>query len=118
MKEYHTVDEYIQNFPKETQEILQNVRQTIQKAAPGAQERISYGIPTFTLHGNLVHFGGYNDHIGFYPGSEAIEIFAQELKDLAPSKGTIRFSLEKPIPYNLIAKITAHRVEKNTHKKK
>lgn len=118
MKKYETVDEYIQNYPEDIQKVLQKVRQTIQKEAPEAVEAISYGIPTFKLNGNLVHFGGYEHHIGFYPGSEAIEVFAKELTKYDSSKGTIRFPMSEPIPFDLIAKITAYRVKKNSEKKK
>lgn len=117
MQTYTNIDEYIQQFPKETREILEAMRHTIQKAAPQAREAISYGIPTFKLNGNLVHFGGFKDHVSFFPGAEAIEVFAKDLKGFQTSKGTIQFPLDKPIPFELIKKITAFRVKQNLKKK-
>ena len=110
------IDSYIADFPKEVKAILEKVRATIQKAAPDAEETISYGIPTFTLHSNLVHFAGYNHHIGFYPGSSPIEVFKKELQGYKLSKGTVQFPLDKPIPYGLITKITKFRVLQNKEK--
>ncbi len=107
MNKYKNVDEYISVFPEQTKIILEKVRNTIVKVLPDAEERISYGIPTYTFPaGNVVHFGGYPKHIGFYPGSGAIIDFAEQLKEYETSKGTIRFPLDKPIPYDLIEKIT------------
>jgi len=108
-----TIDEHIAQFPASTREILQKVRETIREVAPDATEVIAYGIPTFKLNGNLVHFAGYTRHVGFYPGSEAIEVFREEIKGYKTSKGTIQFPLDKPIPYELIKKITQYRVQKN-----
>lgn len=107
MKEYKNIDEYIDNFPEKTQKILTTIRTMIQKVAPEAKEKIGYGIPTFTLNGkNLVHFAAYEDHIGFYPGSTPISDFARDLEGYKTSKGTVQFPLDKPIPYDLIEKIT------------
>jgi uncharacterized protein YdhG (YjbR/CyaY superfamily) len=108
-----TIDEHIAQFPESTREILQKVRETIREVAPYATESIAYGIPTFRLNGNLVHFAGYARHVGFYPGSEAIEVFREEIKGYKTSRGTIQFPLNKPIPYELIKKITLYRVLKN-----
>jgi len=109
MKTFKNVDDYISNFPKETQIILEKIRSTIIEVLPEAEERISYGIPTYTMPvGNIVHFGGYPKHIGVYPGSGAITNFADQLKDYETSKGTIRFPLDEPIPYDLIEKITRY----------
>lgn len=116
MKSYKTVDEYISSFPKDVQASLQQIRETIKKVAPNATEAISYGIPTFKLNGNLVHFAGYNTHFGFYPGSAAIQNFKNELASYDTSKGTIRFPLDKPLPLNLIKKITKSRVKANLSK--
>lgn len=118
MESPETVSQYIQQFPEPVRGILTKVRATIQAAAPQAEEKLSYGIPTFTLQGNLVHFGGYAKHVGFYPGPEAIVAFKQELSPYKTSKGAIQFSVEKPIPYELITKMTQFRVEKNLSKKK
>ncbi len=112
-----TIDDHIHIFAPETQAILEKVRQTIKSVAPQATEAISYGIPTFRLNGNLVHFAGYAHHVGFYPGSEAIEVFREEIKGYKTSRGTIQFPLDKPIPYDLIKKITEFRVKQSLQKK-
>ena len=110
-----TIDEYIAGYPAEVQTILEKIRKIICAVAPGAKETISYGIPTFKLNGkNLVHFAGYKYHVGFYPGSEAISVFEQELKDYATSKGTVQFQLDEPIPYDLVKRITEFRVKVST----
>jgi len=113
-----TIDEYIAQFPKEVQVLLQKMRTTISKAAPKAEEAIAYGIPTFKLNGNLVHFGGYKNHIGFYPAPSGIEAFKKELAKYEGSKGTIRFPLDKPLPSTLIAQVVKFRVAKNAEKAK
>lgn len=113
---YSNIDEYIAGYPSDVQEILQAVRRTIHEAAPEAQEAIKYGIPTFTLNGNLVHFGGYKNHIGFYPAPTGIEQFKDELAVYAQSKGAVQFPLGQPIPYDLIRRITLFRVEDNKKK--
>lgn len=118
MKTFQTIDAYIGDFPSEVQVILQKMRQTIKKVAPKATEAISYGIPTLKLNGNLVHFGGFKHHVGFFPGSEAIEVFAKDLSKYKTSKGTIQFQLDEPIPYDLITQITEFRVKKNLAKQK
>lgn len=111
-----TIDEHIVQFPETTQKMLREIRALVHSLAPGAVETISYGIPTFKLNGNLVHFAGYASHIGFYPGAEAIEVFKKELEGFKTSKGTIRFPLDKPLPLDLITKITVFRVQKNQEK--
>ena len=113
---YETIDQYIADFPPELQELLQKVRKTIKKAAPEASEKISYGIPTFFLKGNLVHFGGFKTHIGFYPGPGAIDQFKGEFSSYLQSKGTVRFPLDKPLPLELISRVTAVRVKYNLEK--
>ena len=115
---YETIDQYIANFPKEMQAVLQEIRATIRKAAPEAVEKIGYGIPTFFLKGNLVHFAGFKTHYGFYPGSEAIVQFKNELQEYEQSKGTIRFPLDKPVPLDLIRRMTEVRVKENLEKAK
>lgn len=117
MKKYSSIDDHIKGFPLNVQKILRKIRETIRKAAPKAEETISYGIPTFKLNGNLVHFAGYEHHIGFYPGSKAIKLFKKKLSKYETSKGTVRFSLEKEIPYTLIRDITKMRVKENTKNK-
>jgi len=110
------IDEYIAGFPPEIQEILQKIRLTIRKAAPKAEEAISYMIPTFKLNGNLVHFAAYKNHIGFYPAPRGIEAFKEELAPYEGGKGTVRFPLDKPIPYALISKIVKFRAMQNLDK--
>jgi len=118
LPEYNDTDSYIACFPAETQKILIKLRKTIQKAAPDAKEKISYGIPTFTLNGNLVHFAAYKKHIGFYPGALGIQTFSEELSAYEGGKGSVRFPLDKPIPYNLITEIVKFRVIRNSEKVK
>jgi uncharacterized protein YdhG (YjbR/CyaY superfamily) len=104
------IDEYIAGFPPEIQEKLEKIRATIRKAAPEAEEAISYMIPTFKLHGNLVHFAAHKNHIGFYPGAAGIEAFKEELSGYEISKGTVQFPHGKRIPLTLISKIVRFRV--------
>jgi uncharacterized protein YdhG (YjbR/CyaY superfamily) len=112
-KTYSTIDEYIALFPVHIQKILNKIRETIKTAAPETGEKISYQIPTFTLNGNLVHFAAFKHHIGFYPTSSGTEEFKKELSAYDVSKGTIRFPLDKPIPYELIRRIVVFRVKEN-----
>jgi len=107
------IDEYIAGFPVDVQKLLEKVRTTIRKAAPQAEETISYQMPTFTLNGNLVHFAAYRNHIGFYPAPRGIEKFKKELSAYEGGKGSARFPLDKPIPYGLIGKIVKFRVTNN-----
>lgn len=111
-----TIDEYIACHTPEIQEKLEKIRATIRKAAPKAEEAISYMIPTFKLHGNLVHFAAYKNHIGFYPGAGGIAAFQEELAGYETSKGTVQFSLDKRLPLTLIAKIVKFRVQQNLDK--
>ena len=111
-----TINEYIAGFPESTQLILEELRTTIRKAAPDAQESINYGIPTFTLNGNLVHFGGFKNHIGFYPAPSGIEAFKKELSIYDGAKGSIKFPIDKPLPLGLITKIVKFRVKENVEK--
>lgn len=110
------VDQYIAGFPKEVQIVLENLRTTIKNAAPEAEETINYGVPTYRLNGNLVHFGGYTKHIGFYPTPSGIQKFADELSGFETSKGSVKFPLDKPVPFDLVAKIVAFRVKENLNK--
>lgn len=112
------VDEFIAAFPAETQEMLQQIRAAIQKAAPKATEKISYGIPTFYQEGNLVHFSGYKNHIGFYPGAGAIKAFEKELAGYETSKGTVQFPLDKKLPVKLITAMVKFCVKAKEEKAK
>ena len=115
-KQPTTIDEYIADFPPDVQPLLEKVRAAIRKAAPHATEAISYQMPTFKLQGNLIHFAGYNHHIGLYPGSRPIEVFKDELSKYKTSKGTVQLPLDKPIPVGLIGKITKFCVKRNLDK--
>ena len=90
----------------------------IKEAAPEATEKISYQMPTFYLHGNLVHFAAYKEHIGFYLSPSGIEAFKEEISSYKWAKGSVQFPLDKPIPYDLIRRITAYRVAENLEKSK
>lgn len=114
---YSTTDEYLANFSDETREKLEMMRKTIKEVAPEAKEKIAYGIPTFTYHGNLVHFGGYKGHVSLFPGAAPVEMFKEQLKGYETSKGTIQFPLDKPLPIDLIRKIVLACVERNKQKK-
>jgi len=105
-----TISEYIAQFPKPTQKLLKSLRQSIKDTAPMAVEKIAYGIPTFALNGNLVHFAAYSKHIGFYPGSAAIVVFKKDLLGYKTAKGTVQFPIDKPLPLALIQKIVRYRV--------
>ena len=104
---------YIARFPVGVREALEKIRTTIRKAAPDARETISYQIPTFILHGNLVHFAAFKNHIGFYPGPSGIEKFKDELSVYDGAKGSVQFPLNKPIPFGLISRIVKFRVNEN-----
>ena len=113
-----TIDQYVAGYPDDVQRILQKIRTIIGKAAPDAQETIKYRIPTFTLKGNLVHFGAFKNHIGFYPTPSGTEKFKKELSIYQGAKGSVRFPLDKPIPYDLISQIVKFRVKENLRKAK
>ena len=116
-KNINTIDEYIAEFPKSTQEILQKIRKIIQELAPEAKETISYQMPTFKLKKNLVHFAAFKKHIGLYPTPSGTEAFTQELSPYVHGKGSIQFPLNKSIPYDLIEKIVKFRVIEEMGKK-
>lgn len=111
-----SIDEYISAFPHDIQVILKKIRLTIRECAPKAEEAISYNIPTFKLGGNLVHFGVFKDHIGFFPTSSPRCVFKKELSKYKGGKGTIQFPLDQPIPYALIKKIVKYRVKESLGK--
>ncbi len=113
---FTTIDEYIATFPDEIQTILQEIRATIKAAAPDAEEKISYQMPTFFLHGNLVHFAAFKNHIGFYPTPRGIEPFQEELSVYKGAKGSVQFPLGRPMPLDLIGKIVRFRVAENLQK--
>jgi uncharacterized protein YdhG (YjbR/CyaY superfamily) len=115
--QFATIDEYISSFPDEVGNQLQALRRAIKEEAPEAQEAISYQMPTFTLHGNLVHFAAYKNHIGFYPTPSGVEAFIAELSPYKTGKGTLQFPLDQPLPLPLIRKVVKLRVKENLEKK-
>ncbi|MDD4312529.1 MAG: DUF1801 domain-containing protein [Eubacteriales bacterium] len=112
------ITSYILQYPLEVQEKLNQMREAILEILPEAEEKIAYGIPTFYLNGNVVHFAGYKSHIGFYPGADGIATFAGELGAYKLSRGTVQFPLDQPLPLELVKRITAYRKEQNFAKKK
>ena len=108
-----SIDAYIAGSPEEVRQILEKIRMTIRKAAPQAEETISYQMPTFRLNGNLVHFAAFENHIGFYPTPSGIDKFKNELSAYKSAKGSVQFPLDQPIPYSLITKIVKFRVKEN-----
>jgi len=113
---FNTIDEYIATFPEAVQRKLQEVRVTIKVSAPDAVEKISYQMPTFYLHGNLIHFAAFKNHIGLYPTPNGIQAFNNELSIYESGKGSVQFPLDKPLPLELIKKIVKFRVEENIRK--
>jgi uncharacterized protein YdhG (YjbR/CyaY superfamily) len=112
--QFKNIDEYIETFPEDVQIILEKMRQTIKKAAPEAEEGISYQMHTFKLNGkNLVHFAAFKNHIGFYPIPSGIEAFKEELSLYKQGKGSVQFPMDKPIPYDLVKKIVDYRAKEN-----
>lgn len=114
----NSIDGYIGSHPANVQKLLKQIRSTIRKAAPGSEEAIKYGIPTFVLNGNLVHFAGYKNHIGFYPAPVGIEAFKEETSKYEAGKGTLQFPLDQPLPLDLITRIVKFRVQQNLEKVK
>ena len=111
-----SIDAYIAGFPPQIQVLLNQLRAAIHAAAPRAQEKISYAMPTFYLHGNLVHFAAYKNHIGFYPAPGGMEKFKDELSGYHTSKGAVQFPIDQPLPLDLVSKIVSYRVSENIAK--
>ena len=110
----NTIDEYTSAFPDDIQIILEKIRQTIKKAAPNAEETISYAIPTFKMNGkNLVHFAAFKNHIGFYATPTGHAAFEKELSVYKHGKGSVQFPIDKPMPLSLIKKIVKHRIKES-----
>jgi len=110
------IDQYIAKCPLAAQEHLNSIRDLIRSIAPEANESISYQIPTFKLHGNLVHFAAYKNHIGFYPIPSGLAQFQKELSIYKQGKGSVQFPMDKPMPLDLIEKIVRFRIKENTEK--
>jgi uncharacterized protein YdhG (YjbR/CyaY superfamily) len=115
---FQTVDEYIATFPPKTKKFLKDIRATIKRAAPQAEETISYNMPAFKLHGMLVWYAGYKEHIGLYPKTTVIQAFKKDLAGYKQSKGTIQFPLDQPLPLDLITRILKYRIKENQEAKK
>ena len=109
---FETIDEYIAAFPRNVRDVLEELRRIIRESAPKSEETISYGIPTFDLNGkHLVHFAAYKNHIGFYPTSSGITRFKKDLSRYELSRGTVRFPIDEPIPFDVIRNIVKYRVK-------
>ncbi|EMO38783.1 PF08818 domain protein [Leptospira noguchii serovar Autumnalis str. ZUN142] len=115
---FKNINEYINLFPEDVQDKLRKLRSTIRKAAPNAEEKISYQMPAFALNGNLVYFAAYKKHIGFYPTSSGIKKFQTELTKYKTTKGAIQFPMDQPLPLKLITKIVKYRIKENAQTKK
>jgi uncharacterized protein YdhG (YjbR/CyaY superfamily) len=113
---FQSIDEYIASFPEDIRALLTQMRETIRAAAPDAEEKISYQMPTFALKGNLVYFAAYKHHIGFYPAPRGIEAFKDELAAYKGAKGSVQFPLDQPLPLDLIRRIVEYRVAENLQK--
>ncbi len=116
LTKFKTVDEYIASFSPSTQLILEDLRKTIKKAAPKAEEVISYNIPAFKFNGMLVYYAAYKNHIGFYPTAFGIQVFKKELSQYKGARGSVQFPIDKPLPFDLITRIVKYRVNENSDK--
>ena len=117
-KGFNSIDEYIGSFPEETQRILEEIRAVIKAAAPEAEEKISYQMPTFFLKGNLIHFAAFKNHIGLYPTPSGTEAFKDEIAKYKGAKGSIQLPIDKPMPLKIISRIVKFRVAENLQKVK
>lgn len=108
-----TIQGYINEFPASTRRLLNQMLKTIKEAAPVATEKMAYGIPTLSLEGNLVHFAGYKNHIGFYPGADGIAFFEEKLTIYKRAKGSVQFPIDQPLPLKLVSEIVRFRVKQN-----
>lgn len=116
--DFKSVDEYIRKAPPQVRDKLITLRKTIRATVPPeAQEKISYQIPTFTHHGNLIHYAAFKDHVSIFPGSSGVEAFKKELAGYKTAKGTIQFPLDKPLPLALITRIVKFRIRENSQRK-
>lgn len=116
MEKIKTIDEYIEAFEPNIQNTLTEIRNFIKNEVPEATEKMAYGIPTFYLNGNLVHFAAFKSHYGFFPSPSGIDAFKDELTPYRSGKGTLRFPISEPIPWNIIKKVVEFRVKENMNK--
>jgi uncharacterized protein YdhG (YjbR/CyaY superfamily) len=112
-KAVNTIDDYIGQFSPDIQDRLRAVRNAIREAAPDAAEKISWQMPTFHQHGNVVHFAAFKDHISLFPGASGVEAFADRLSGFKTSKGTIQFPHGQPLPIELIKEVVQYRIAEN-----
>jgi len=117
MIHHNSVESYISSFPTETQKLLEQLQTIVKQTAPEAEERISYGMPSYKFNGMLVYFAAYANHIGFYPGTACIIAFKEELSNYKTSKGTVQFSLKNPLPMNLIINMIHFKIKENLRRK-
>lgn len=115
---FKTVDEYLSVLPENKKSILQKLRRTIKQAVPQAEELISYNMPSFKLHGGLIWYAAWKEHISLYPRTSRMETVIKELSEYEGAKGTIKFPIDRPIPFDLISKIVKFRVRENLEKEK
>ena len=113
-----TIDGYIANYPAGTQKHLKQIRDVVRKLVPEAKEDIKYGMPTYVLNGNLLHFAGFEHHIGFYPTPTGIALFKKDLAPYKQGKGSVQFPLDKPMPLALITRIVKYRLKETLEKAK
>jgi len=111
-----SIDQYIIEAPQEVQKKLRELKTVIKAEVPEAEERIAYGMPTFSQEGNLVHFAAFKNHIGFFPAPSGIENFKDELAKYKTSKGTVQFPLDEEIPMDLVREIVRFRLKENLAK--
>lgn len=117
MKDYNHIDEYIASFPKDVQQKLEKIRETVRQAAPEAIESISYGMPAYKVYGKpLAYFAAFSKHIGFYATPSGHTQFSEELSKYKQGKGSVQFPLNQPIPLDLISRMIKFRVEENSKK--
>lgn len=110
---YATVDEYIARFEPETQKRLREMRAAVRQAIPEAQEKISWGMPTYSRHGNVVHFAAAKNHIGFYPGETGVRMLLKKTDEYKTSKGAVRLPNDWPLPLALVQDIARARLAEN-----
>ena len=106
-----TIDSYIAGFPTEVQKHLKKIRSLIRKAAPAAEETIKYGIPTYVLHGNLIYFAAFKNHISIFPRTKGMDAFKKKIARYEAGRGTLQFPLDEPIPFELIGELAAMRAK-------
>lgn len=111
-QQYRNIDDYVSNFPLDVQEVLEQIRMTIQLAVPAAEETMKYNMPAFSLNDKLVYFAAFKNHIGFYPAPTDVQEFKDDLVKYKAGKGSLQFPLKQPIPYPLINRLAKHRLKR------